>query len=224
MAASMRTVCRRFILQNISKSSKCRVLLAYKPTTKILQKEVTSGIYTIRSINTSTTFHNEEHLEDDDEVTEEKVEAKPVDLETAIEYIGSEEYLEKYGNKPVFSNYRRNFKGGVPPNKTRKMCIRGKGDTYRVAGNPCPLCRDDRLLLHHKNVKLLEQFVCPHSLEIYSWYRTSICQMRYKQLVKAVEEARAIGLMPNPIPIFVKYDYKDYYTDHPGVRKETTTS
>ncbi|XP_078497829.1 small ribosomal subunit protein mS40 isoform X2 [Lissotriton helveticus] len=39
------------------------------------------------------------------------------------EYLTSEEYLETYGERPVWANYRRNHKGGIPPQKTRKTCI-----------------------------------------------------------------------------------------------------
>uniref|UniRef100_A0A2I3GXQ4 Mitochondrial ribosomal protein S18B n=1 Tax=Nomascus leucogenys TaxID=61853 RepID=A0A2I3GXQ4_NOMLE len=51
-------------------------------------------------------------------------------------YLESEEYQERYGSRPVWADYRRNHKGGVPPQRTRKTCI---------------------------NVKLLEQFVCAHT-------------------------------------------------------------
>lgn len=33
------------------------------------------------------------------------------------------EYAEKYGTSPVWAGYRRNHKGGIPPQKTRKTCI-----------------------------------------------------------------------------------------------------
>uniref|UniRef100_A0A8C8YLL9 Mitochondrial ribosomal protein S18B n=1 Tax=Prolemur simus TaxID=1328070 RepID=A0A8C8YLL9_PROSS len=51
-------------------------------------------------------------------------------------YLESEEYQNRYGSRPVWADYRRNHKGGIPPQRTRKMCI---------------------------NVKLLEQFVCAHT-------------------------------------------------------------
>uniref|UniRef100_A0A8C7G448 Uncharacterized protein n=1 Tax=Oncorhynchus kisutch TaxID=8019 RepID=A0A8C7G448_ONCKI len=35
-------------------------------------------------------------------------------------YLESEEH---YGTSPVWSNYRRNQKGGIPPQKTRNTCI-----------------------------------------------------------------------------------------------------
>uniref|UniRef100_A0A8C0HIU3 Mitochondrial ribosomal protein S18B n=1 Tax=Buteo japonicus TaxID=224669 RepID=A0A8C0HIU3_9AVES len=47
-----------------------------------------------------------------------------------------QEYRVTYGNKPVWLGYRRNHKGAIPPQRTRKACL---------------------------NVKLLNQFICPHS-------------------------------------------------------------
>uniref|UniRef100_A0A8C3XB91 Mitochondrial ribosomal protein S18B n=1 Tax=Cyanoderma ruficeps TaxID=181631 RepID=A0A8C3XB91_9PASS len=75
------------------------------------------------------------------------------------EYLESEEYRAAYGDNPVWHGYHRNHKGSVPPQRTRKACLRrGK----RV-GNPCPICRDRNLLVDFRNVKLLDQFICPHS-------------------------------------------------------------
>lgn len=33
------------------------------------------------------------------------------------------EYFERYRTEPVWNGYRRNHKGGIPPQKTRKTCI-----------------------------------------------------------------------------------------------------
>ncbi|XP_031203240.1 28S ribosomal protein S18b, mitochondrial isoform X2 [Mastomys coucha] len=56
-------------------------------------------------------------------------------------YLDSEEYQNRYGSRPVWADYRRNHKGGVPPQRTRKTCIRKD----KIAGNPCPICRDHKL-------------------------------------------------------------------------------
>ncbi|XP_040852647.1 28S ribosomal protein S18b, mitochondrial isoform X3 [Ochotona curzoniae] len=74
-------------------------------------------------------------------------------------YLDSEEYQNRYGSRPVWADYRRNHKGGIPPQRTRKTCIRKN----KVAGNPCPICRDHKLHVDFRNVKLLEQFVCAHT-------------------------------------------------------------
>ncbi|XP_011382281.1 28S ribosomal protein S18b, mitochondrial isoform X2 [Pteropus vampyrus] len=74
-------------------------------------------------------------------------------------YLDSEEYQTRYGSRPVWADYRRNHKGGIPPQRTRKTCIRKN----KVAGNPCPICRDHKLHIDFRNVKLLGQFVCAHT-------------------------------------------------------------
>ncbi|XP_052600085.1 28S ribosomal protein S18b, mitochondrial isoform X3 [Peromyscus californicus insignis] len=56
-------------------------------------------------------------------------------------YLDSEEYQNRYGSRPIWADYRRNHKGGVPPQQTRKTCIRKN----KVTGNPCPICRDHKL-------------------------------------------------------------------------------
>nr|XP_054769941.1 28S ribosomal protein S18b, mitochondrial-like [Lytechinus pictus] len=134
------------------------------------------------------------------------------ELLQAIEYLNSEEYMERYGDKPVWANYKRNHKGRIPPMKTRKTCIRGYGEKQRISGNPCPICRDSRLILHYKNVKLLEQFICPHSWNIYSTYRTGLCQKQHKKLCASIEKARRYGALPYSIPN-IEYNYEDYYQD-----------
>lgn len=38
-----------------------------------------------------------------------------------------------------------------------------------ATGNPCPICRDEYLVLDYRNVKLLQQFICPHTGSILSF-------------------------------------------------------
>uniref|UniRef100_A0A672KCY3 Small ribosomal subunit protein mS40 n=1 Tax=Sinocyclocheilus grahami TaxID=75366 RepID=A0A672KCY3_SINGR len=105
------------------------------------------------------------------------------------EYLESEEYIERYGSKPVWSNYRRNHKGGVPPQKTRKTCIRGD----KICGNPCPICRDPNIIVHYKNVNLLQQFISPQTGIVHDPTRTGACMKQQKLLNKAIETARDCG-------------------------------
>nr|XP_056722835.1 28S ribosomal protein S18b, mitochondrial [Euleptes europaea] len=128
------------------------------------------------------------------------------------EYLESEEYLEKYGSNPVWFGYRRNHKGQIPPQKTRKTCIRKK----HVCGNPCPICRDRNLFLDYKNVKLLEQFICPYTGIIYHPTRTGICMKKYKRLTQAIQQARDNGLLFFHTP-FVSFQGQDYSNQHPAV-------
>ncbi|MBN3307239.1 RT18B protein, partial [Amia calva] len=128
------------------------------------------------------------------------------------EYLESEEYVERYGTQLVWAGYRRNHKGGIPPQKTRKTCIRGD----KVCGNPCPICRDPKIIVHHQNVKLLEQFISPHSGSVYDATRTGVCMKQQKNLTKAIETAKDHGLLPFHVP-FVDFEGEDYSNTHSAV-------
>ncbi|CAN2390424.1 ribosomal protein S18B [Pristimantis euphronides] len=112
------------------------------------------------------------------------------------EYLSSDEYVERYGARLVWADYRRNHKGSIPPQKTRKMCIRGD----KVSGNPCPICRDQKIVVDYRNVKLLQQFMCPHTGVVYDPTRTGVCMKQHKRLVKAITEAEDQGFLPVLIP------------------------
>ncbi|XP_078123454.1 small ribosomal subunit protein mS40-like [Sander vitreus] len=105
------------------------------------------------------------------------------------DYLESEEYIERYGANPVWAGYRRNHKGGIPPQKTRKTCIRGD----KICGNPCPVCRDPNVIIHHQNVKLLQQFISPHTGLLYDPTQTGVCMKQQKKLNEAVNTARDHG-------------------------------
>uniref|UniRef100_A0A5F9CI05 Small ribosomal subunit protein mS40 n=1 Tax=Oryctolagus cuniculus TaxID=9986 RepID=A0A5F9CI05_RABIT len=104
-------------------------------------------------------------------------------------YLDSEEYQNRYGSRPVWADYRRNHKGGVPPQRTRKTCIRKD----KIAGNPCPICRDHKLHVDFRNVKLLEQFVCAHTGIIFHAPYTGVCMKQHKKLTQAIQKARDHG-------------------------------
>ncbi|KAM6899581.1 small ribosomal subunit protein mS40 [Xenentodon cancila] len=127
-------------------------------------------------------------------------------------YLESSEYVERYGSDPVWMGYRRNHKGGIPPQKTRKTCIRGD----QICGNPCPVCRDPNLIIHHQNVKLLEQFISPHTGMLYDPTRTGVCMKQQKNLTNAVNTARDHGLLPFQIP-HVDFSGEDYSNSHDAV-------
>lgn len=132
---------------------------------------------------------------------------KEIPVETSIKYLQSKAYSETYGNDPIWVNYRRNHKGMFAPRKTRKTCIR---QGVISTGNPCPICRDEYLVLHHKNINLLKQFVSPHNGEILSYTKTGLCQKRHTELLVAVEKARDYGLLTFDVPLRT-YDYSRYY-------------
>ncbi|XP_075769920.1 small ribosomal subunit protein mS40 [Pelodiscus sinensis] len=130
------------------------------------------------------------------------------------EYLETEEYIERYGEKPVWFGYRRNHKGAIPPQKTRKTCIRGK----KIAGNPCPVCRDQKLHLDYRNVKLLEQFICSHTGVTFHPTHTGVCMKQYKRLTQAIDKARDHGLLSFRIP-WVTLQDEDYSNQHQAVAK-----
>ncbi|KAF7654609.1 hypothetical protein LDENG_00067200 [Lucifuga dentata] len=128
------------------------------------------------------------------------------------DYVGSEEYSERYGTNPVWADYRRNHKGGIPPQKTRKTCIRGD----KICGNPCPICRDPNVIIHHQNVKLLQQFISPHTGKVHDPTRTGVCMKQQKKLNEAISTARDHGLLPFQIP-YMEFSAEDYSNSHPAV-------
>ncbi|XP_069042716.1 LOW QUALITY PROTEIN: small ribosomal subunit protein mS40 [Lepisosteus oculatus] len=128
------------------------------------------------------------------------------------EYLDSEEYVERYGQREVWTDYRRNHKGGIPPQKTRKTCIRGD----KISGNPCPICRDPKLVVHYQNVKLLQQFLSPHTGEVYDSTRTGVCMRQQKSLTRAIDTAREHGLLPVQVPL-ADFEGKDFSNRHGAV-------
>lgn len=159
-----------------------------------------------QKLSTSQVQYQQELPEDDIE-QETGRSAKRIDVspETSIRYMDSSAYQKAYGNNKVWELYRRNFKGQYPP-PTRKTCIR-KGEIS--TGNPCPICRDEYLLIHHKNLKLLEQFISPFSGEILPSIKTGICQKQHKRLLLEVSIAKDYGFLEETV-LFRKYTTSDY--------------
>ncbi|XP_067001514.1 small ribosomal subunit protein mS40 [Anabrus simplex] len=132
---------------------------------------------------------------------------KIIPLETSLRYLASDAYRETYGNEPVWVKYRRNHKGMFPPKKTRKTCIR---HGMISSGNPCPICRDEYLVLDYRNEELLKQFISPYTGEVLSYSKTGLCQKRHLELLVAVEKAKDYGFLTFHVPFRV-YDYSEYY-------------
>lgn len=130
-----------------------------------------------------------------------------IPVETSIRYLSSEAYQQTYQGDLVWKQYRRNHKGVYPPKKTRKTCIRqGKLAT----GNPCPICRDEYLVLDHRNIDLIKQFISSQNGKVLSYQITGLCQKRHLELLVAVERAMDFGLITFDVP-FRNYDYSEYY-------------
>ncbi|XP_068106521.1 small ribosomal subunit protein mS40 [Hyperolius riggenbachi] len=128
------------------------------------------------------------------------------------EYLNSSEYLERYGENKVWSNYRRNHKGPIPPQNTRRCCIRG----VKLCGNPCPICRDQNLHVDYRNIRLLEQFICQYKGTVFDATRTGVCQQQHKKLLKAITAARDHGLLPVAIQ-HKDVTFGDYSYSHGAV-------
>ncbi|XP_028127732.1 28S ribosomal protein S18b, mitochondrial [Diabrotica virgifera virgifera] len=141
------------------------------------------------------------------EITKDRTQQIPV--ETSIRYLKSAAYQQTYEGQPVWVLYRRNHKGLFPPRKTRKTCVRGGQIS---TGNPCPICRDEYLILHEQNVDLLKQFVSPQTGSILSYSKTGLCQKKHQQLIVAITRAYDRGLLTFDVP-FRKYDYSEYYSE-----------
>lgn len=132
----------------------------------------------------------------------------PVDLETSKAYLKSEAYAKTYEGLPVWhpSLYRRNFKGPYNPITTRPDCVI---NGYLVS-NPCPICRDDHLRVHHENLQLLKQFIQPQTGTVLSHRQTNVCMHQHSCIEIAIGRARDRGLLEMRVP-HRDYDYADFY-------------
>lgn len=101
--------------------------------------------------------------EDEKTIDPAKDRTKVIPLEISMKYLQSKAYQQTYGDDPVWVMYRRNHKGGFAPRKTRRSCVR---NGVISTGNPCPICRDEYLLLDHKNTKLLKQFISQYTGQV----------------------------------------------------------
>ena len=131
------------------------------------------------------------------------------DIEISLRYMESDAYKTVYGNEPVWKNYVRNRTSQRFPHYTRDFCVE---EGLYIRGNPCPICRDEYLLLDYRNVKLLKQFLNDHTGEIEPVIKTSICQAQLRNLRVALRKAYNLGLMKYEVP-FRTYDYRDYYPE-----------
>ena len=129
-----------------------------------------------------------------------------IPLETSIAYMESDAYRQTYGDHKVWELYRRNFAKGRPFAQTRKTCIR---QDMISTGNPCPICRDEYLVVDYRNLKLITQFIDEYSGRVYSTRKTGVCQRQQLNLLVAIEKARELGLLTIDQP-FVEYDYSKY--------------
>lgn len=134
----------------------------------------------------------------------------PIPWQTSIRYMESEAYKTTYGDYLVWQLYRRAFGGQFQniPLHTRISCVGDDG--FISSGSPCPICRDEYLVLHHNNVKLLKQFINPFTGKIYPARKTSLCRVKHEELLVAIHKAKDYGT----ISFYIEprcFNYADYY-------------
>merc|ERR1712083_242499 len=84
---------------------------------------------------------------------------RQIPVETSMKYMDSVAFKKAYGDEPLWVKYRRNHKRQFAP-QTRETCIRqGRIET----ASPCPICRDEYLVLDYRNVALLNHFIDPYT-------------------------------------------------------------
>ncbi|KAL5011868.1 hypothetical protein ScPMuIL_010419 [Solemya velum] len=190
-------------------------------TRKILTTEqISIGLSHAFSQSLNRTQESAKVVEEIEGVDGQDTPSKPrrlqIDPETSIRYMESQAYDDAYGKNLVWKHYRRNFKGQYQP-RTRKTCIRG-GEIS--TGSPCPICRDEYLIVNFKNIRLLEQFISPYTGELMPTKRTGVCQKQQKNLRVEIAKAQDSGYIQTTIP-FREYNYQEYY-DMIGQKQDNT--
>jgi len=126
------------------------------------------------------------------------------------DYFQQSDYDKRYLGKLVWKDYVRNKKGAIQKQKTRWHCFKdGKMNT----GSPCPLCRDDRLLLSYKNIPLLKQFIDTETGAVHHPLRTGVCRFKQKRLEKCISLAQSLGYLPK-VNYFYKFDDSELSTKY----------
>lgn len=141
------------LLRQIPLSNTARLI---KPIT--LQKSLLS--------TTSVRFSSDENEEEEGENGQAmkghdpKDRTREIPLELSIEYMKSIAYKATYGDSKIWELYRRNYSGVHTYRDTRLKCIH---DGRITTGNPCPICRDEYLVVDYRNTDLIKQFITDYS-------------------------------------------------------------
>ncbi|XP_076753148.1 mitochondrial ribosomal protein S18B [Xylocopa sonorina] len=178
-------------------------------TASLFRPSLTTKVIPVKFMHpTFVKFNETEEINDNasEKVPPSRDRSKIIPVEISIKYLKSSAYKQTYGDEPVWRFYRRNFKGQIPPRKTRKMCIRGG---VISTGSPCPICRDEYLILDYRNIDLLKQFISEYDGKILSYNCTGICQKAYKDLLVAIMKAKEFGLLTYDVP-YLYYNYQEW--------------
>lgn len=130
------------------------------------------------------------------------------DYRESIKYMESDTYKRIYQGHLVWKLFRRNFRGTVPRHQSKHNCINQEG--FLDSSYPCPICRDEYLVLHHENTKLIEQFIDPNTGRIFGIRDHHLCLKQYRNLIIAIDKAKDLGTLTFVVPERL-YNYEDYY-------------
>jgi len=172
------------------------------PSSSVCQQIVWSN-----NFSTSGSLKEEDHVSWRTKKTQDgRNRSREIPVELSMAYLESAGYKSTYGDKKIWELYRRNIAGRKTASRTRKSCvIDGRIET----GNPCPVCRDEYLVVDYRNVKLLKQFLTDYNGKVLGWETTHVCQEQYKNYRVAIEKARDYGYLDVDAE-FVEYDYTKY--------------
>lgn len=131
-----------------------------------------------------------------------------VSHEDSIKYMESEAYKKTYRGHIIWKLYRRQHKNQLPSKNTRHSCINSEG--FVDTSYPCPICRDEYLVIHKENAKLLEQFIDRYTGKILPTTVHGLCQKQFRNLIIAIHQAKDIGSLTFEVPDRL-YDYSQYY-------------
>lgn len=114
-----------------------------------------------------------------------------------IKKLPSKKEKAAQSEKPIWKSYRRNYKGHFKPKRTRANCLRTRNPKH-WHGNWCPLCLIQTRQypsVTYKDVKILKQFICPHSGQTLTTYVTGLCIRQQKVLLAAIAKAKDYGYL-----------------------------
>lgn len=131
-----------------------------------------------------------------------------VDYKDSMNYLESEAYQKTYQGAYVWQYHKRNYKGPLRNDGSRPNCVNEEG--FLDTSYPCPICRDEYLVIHPENTKLISQFINPHTGTLMRVREHGLCQHQYRNLIIAIFQARDIGTLTSKIPDRL-YDYADYF-------------
>lgn len=121
-----------------------------------------------------------------------------IDYKESIKYLSSETFKLIYQDELIWKVHRRNHMGQYPSKNSRPSCINEEG--LVITSYPCPICKDEYLVLHPENHLLLKQFISPYTGKVYTVKEHGLCQRQYRNLQIAVMQARDIGTITYDIP------------------------